>query len=312
MDRGIASSSRDGSQIASPDGLAFKNINNPIKKQTICVKQDDDPCHFLRLLYECLVAGGLAGLVVEAALYPIDTIKTRVQVARDGGKIIWKGLYSGLGGNLAGVLPASALFFGVYEPTKQKLLKVLPEKFSAVAHLIFALLRVEGWIQNKLRLLSDFSPPPPPKPLTHSLLLHTPARANSNPQSSPSFCYLILRCSPIAPPLTECFMTFSPHLVMMTLLMINSLTALFNVSHFFLNPLNGAFVSDSHSTIPSHGSSLKTSQLRSLKVGNDGFNYFHTFPTIHYYLLILNSLASPNLTDLKIAQLTLEVRVLDT
>lgn len=38
------------------DKLAFKNINNPIKKQTngcdtICVKQDDDPCHFLRLLY---------------------------------------------------------------------------------------------------------------------------------------------------------------------------------------------------------------------------------------------------------------------
>lgn len=141
MDRGIVSSSGDeGSQTALPDKLAFKNINNPIKKQTngcdtICVKQDDDPCHFLRLLYESLIAGGLAGLVVEAALYPIDTIKTRVQVARDGGQIIWKGLYSGLGGNLAGVLPASALFFGVYEPTKQKLLKVVPEKFSAVAHL---------------------------------------------------------------------------------------------------------------------------------------------------------------------------------
>lgn len=141
MDRGIVSSSGDeGSQTALPDKLAFKNINNPIKKQTngcgtIFVKQDD-PCHFLRLLYESLIAGGLAGLVVEATLYPIDTIKTRVQVARDGGQIIWKGLYSGLGGNLAGVLPASALFFGVYEPTKQKLLKVLPEKFSAVAHLV--------------------------------------------------------------------------------------------------------------------------------------------------------------------------------
>ncbi|KAF8105339.1 hypothetical protein N665_0158s0023 [Sinapis alba] len=139
MDRGIVSSSGDGSQTALPDGLAFTDINNPIKNQingcaTICVKQDD-PCHFLRVLYESLIAGGLAGLVVEAALYPIDTIKTRVQVARDGGKIIWKGLYSGLGGNLAGVLPASALFFGVYEPTKQKLLKVLPENFSAVAHL---------------------------------------------------------------------------------------------------------------------------------------------------------------------------------
>lgn len=27
-----------------------------------------------------MIAGGIAGLVVEAALYPIDTIKTRVQV----------------------------------------------------------------------------------------------------------------------------------------------------------------------------------------------------------------------------------------
>lgn len=28
---------------------------------------------------EGLVAGGIAGVVVEAALYPIDTIKTRLQ-----------------------------------------------------------------------------------------------------------------------------------------------------------------------------------------------------------------------------------------
>jgi solute carrier family 25 S-adenosylmethionine transporter 26 len=128
------------------DALAFKSINDPIKNQinscaAICVKQDD-PCHFLRVLYESLITGGLAGVVVEAALYPIDTIKTRIQVARDGGKIIWKGLYSGLGGNLVGVLPASALFFGVYEPTKQKLLKVLPDNLSAVAHLVCIILKL--------------------------------------------------------------------------------------------------------------------------------------------------------------------------
>lgn len=46
-----------------------------------------------------------------------------------------KGLYSGLAGNIAGVLPASALFVGVYEPTKQKLLKTFPDHLSAVAHL---------------------------------------------------------------------------------------------------------------------------------------------------------------------------------
>ncbi|KAH9780858.1 S-adenosylmethionine carrier 1 [Citrus sinensis] len=80
-------------------------------------------------------SGGTAGVVVETALYPIDTIKTRLQAVRGGGKINFKGLYSGLAGNLAGVLPASALFVGVYEPTKQKLLQIFPENLSAAAHL---------------------------------------------------------------------------------------------------------------------------------------------------------------------------------
>ncbi|KAL6316672.1 hypothetical protein AAG906_019585 [Vitis piasezkii] len=57
------------------------------------------------------------------------------KAAHGGGKIVLKGLYSGLAGNLAGVLPASAIFVGVYEPTKQKLLKTIPENLSAFAHL---------------------------------------------------------------------------------------------------------------------------------------------------------------------------------
>eukprot|EP00261_Vitis_vinifera_P035347 XP_019076590.1 PREDICTED: S-adenosylmethionine carrier 1, chloroplastic/mitochondrial isoform X4 [Vitis vinifera] len=91
--------------------------------------------NFLRVLLEGIVAGGTAGVVVETALYPIDTIKTRLQAVRGGGKIVWNGLYSGLAGNLAGVLPASAIFVGVYEPTKQKLLQIFPENLTAVAHL---------------------------------------------------------------------------------------------------------------------------------------------------------------------------------
>ncbi|WVZ79120.1 hypothetical protein U9M48_026736 [Paspalum notatum var. saurae] len=90
--------------------------------------------NFLQVLLEGSIAGGTAGVVVETALYPIDTIKTRLQAARGGSRIEWKGLYSGLAGNLAGVLPASALFVGVYEPTKRKLLETLPENLSAVAH----------------------------------------------------------------------------------------------------------------------------------------------------------------------------------
>ncbi|XAR48638.1 hypothetical protein NMG60_11031520 [Bertholletia excelsa] len=101
-----------------------------------CSAQDDRPFDFLRVLLDGAIAGGAAGVVVETALYPIDTIKTRLQAGSLWqGKIVLKGLYSGLTGNLAGVLPASAIFVGVYEPTKQKLLKCFPENLSAFAHL---------------------------------------------------------------------------------------------------------------------------------------------------------------------------------
>ena len=65
-------------------------------------------------------------MAVEAALYPIDTIKTRLQLAASGGGLRsllaaggGRALYAGVWGNLAGVAPASAMFMGVYEPTKR-------------------------------------------------------------------------------------------------------------------------------------------------------------------------------------------------
>ncbi|KAG9150064.1 hypothetical protein Leryth_021555 [Lithospermum erythrorhizon] len=93
-----------------------------------------NPSRYHEIL-EGAVAGAAAGVVVEAALYPIDTIKTRLQAAHGGGKLVLRNLYSGLAGNLFGVLPASAIFIGVYEPAKQKLLKTIPENLSALAHL---------------------------------------------------------------------------------------------------------------------------------------------------------------------------------
>ncbi|KAL4451237.1 hypothetical protein ABPG77_009309 [Micractinium sp. CCAP 211/92] len=73
-----------------------------------------------------LAAGATAGCAVEAALYPIDTIKTRLQAMRSGGGIRallqaggGRSLYAGVWGNLAGVAPASAIFMAVYEPVKQ-------------------------------------------------------------------------------------------------------------------------------------------------------------------------------------------------
>ncbi|CAL9195413.1 unnamed protein product [Musa hybrid cultivar] len=106
-----------------------------IRKPFASVTMGEEPFSFLRALCDGVIAGATAGGVVETVLYPIDTIKTRLQAAHGGSKIYWRGLYSGLAGNLAGVLPASAIFVGIYEPTKQKLLRVFPENLSAFAHL---------------------------------------------------------------------------------------------------------------------------------------------------------------------------------
>jgi hypothetical protein len=74
-----------------------------------------------------LAAGAVAGCAVEAALYPIDTIKTRMQAMVGGGGIRallssggGKGLYAGVYQNLAGVAPSSAIFISVYEPMKRR------------------------------------------------------------------------------------------------------------------------------------------------------------------------------------------------
>ncbi|BBH08976.1 S-adenosylmethionine carrier 2 [Prunus dulcis] len=108
------------SQAHSPDVLTLK-MSSSHKDPNDCLATvssgADTPFDFLCDFYDGVIAGGAAG------------------VAHAGGKIVLKGLYSGLAGNLAGVLPASAIFVGVYEPTKQKLLKALPENLSALAHL---------------------------------------------------------------------------------------------------------------------------------------------------------------------------------
>lgn len=84
-----------------------------------------------------LAAGATAGCAVEAALYPIDTIKTRLQAMRSGGgfgALMKSGggrsLYAGVWGNLAGVAPASAVFMAVYEPVKKAVIASQPEERS--------------------------------------------------------------------------------------------------------------------------------------------------------------------------------------
>lgn len=66
-----------------------------------------------------LLAGAFAGLAVDLSLFPLDTIKTRLQAKRgfmaNGG---YKGLYKGMGSIAAGSAPGAALFFYSYETCK--------------------------------------------------------------------------------------------------------------------------------------------------------------------------------------------------
>jgi len=77
------------------------------------------------------VAGGCAGLAVDVSLYPLDTLKTRLQSSKgfwaSGGV---KGLYSGLASAAVGSVPGASLFFFTYESTKTILKDHLNEKFQ--------------------------------------------------------------------------------------------------------------------------------------------------------------------------------------
>ncbi|KAL8777812.1 MAG: hypothetical protein Q9194_002343 [Teloschistes cf. exilis] len=69
-----------------------------------------------------LLAGALAGTTVDLSLYPIDTLKTRLQsstgFAASGG---FRGIYAGVGSVLIGSAPGAALFFVTYEGFKSQL-----------------------------------------------------------------------------------------------------------------------------------------------------------------------------------------------
>ncbi|KAH6605015.1 mitochondrial s-adenosylmethionine transporter [Trichoderma cornu-damae] len=66
-----------------------------------------------------LVAGALAGTTVDLSLFPLDTLKTRLQSSAgffpSGG---FSGIYRGIGSALVGSAPGAAFFFCTYETAK--------------------------------------------------------------------------------------------------------------------------------------------------------------------------------------------------
>jgi solute carrier family 25 S-adenosylmethionine transporter 26 len=69
-----------------------------------------------------LLSGGVAGLTVDVVLFPLDTLKTRLQSSQGfikaGG---FRGIYKGLSAAATGSAPGAALFFLTYEKMKKAL-----------------------------------------------------------------------------------------------------------------------------------------------------------------------------------------------
>lgn len=96
-------------------------------------------CVLPATMAEHAIAGAVAGGTVEAILYPLDTIKTRLQAATGGWAAarigVFRGLYQGMGTSVVGSMPSTAIFFATYEWAKRMCLVRLPDSLSSVAHL---------------------------------------------------------------------------------------------------------------------------------------------------------------------------------
>lgn len=117
-------------------------------------------------LSTCLLAGAIAGTSVDVILFPLDTLKTRLQssggLAASGGL---RGMYSGISSTLIGSAPGgilitsygfehcwtdfiaiAALFFMAYESLKQAFSIISPARSdSSLCHIVSASLAEVVW-----------------------------------------------------------------------------------------------------------------------------------------------------------------------
>ncbi|KAF2789961.1 mitochondrial carrier [Melanomma pulvis-pyrius CBS 109.77] len=79
-----------------------------------------------------LMAGGLAGTTVDLTLFPLDTLKTRLQSSAgflpSGG---FSGIYRGVGSAVIGSAPGAALFFITYDSLTRHLLPARTTLYNA-------------------------------------------------------------------------------------------------------------------------------------------------------------------------------------
>ncbi|XP_071446224.1 mitochondrial S-adenosylmethionine carrier protein [Hetaerina americana] len=85
------------------------------------------------------IAGGAAGTAVDVSLFPLDTLKTRLQskqgFLKSGG---FRGIYAGLGPAAAGSAPNAAVFFCTYDFIKRNTCPLVQESWKPVVHMFAA------------------------------------------------------------------------------------------------------------------------------------------------------------------------------
>ncbi|KAI4128193.1 MAG: hypothetical protein LQ347_004284, partial [Umbilicaria vellea] len=91
---------------------------------------------------DILVAGAFAAFTIDLLVYPLDTIKTRIQSpdykrlytnasTHAVNRSLFRGLYQGIGSIIIVTVPSSGAFFTTYEGTKSLLTRVNPTSSSS-------------------------------------------------------------------------------------------------------------------------------------------------------------------------------------
>ncbi|KAI9179869.1 S-adenosylmethionine transporter [Blastocladiella emersonii ATCC 22665] len=127
----------EAAQPASPTG-SLLHIHTTPRPPAMSTSIPQTPRNVT--MQQALIAGAVAGTSVDTVLFPLDTIKTRLQspdgFAKSGG---FRGIFSGLLPAVVGSAPGAAAFFVTYEYCKAFAKTWVPEeKYAPAVHMASA------------------------------------------------------------------------------------------------------------------------------------------------------------------------------